>query len=258
MDTLSHLPLLEVQRRMRDAILTGESRALDGMLAAGAADPLGRLRIYRNNTFASLTEALMTTFPATVNLVDPRFFRFAADAFIRAYPPREPRLAAYGAAFPEFLSRFPAAASLPWLADVARLEWMLSAAGQVAEATPATPDILALPSGEPAAQLVLQPSLRFVLSRWPVEALWEANRRGPAADAFEMVRRHTRLQLRRRGEDVAIAELTPAAFSFRRALAFGRSLEAATARALGRDPRFDLTAELLGLFHAGLVTGSTP
>jgi hypothetical protein len=255
MDTLSHVPLLEVQRRMRDAILTGES-ALGGMLRAGAADPIGRLGIYRNNTFASLTEALMTSFPATVNLVDPRFFRYAADAFIRAHPPREPRLAAYGAAFPAFLSRFPAAANLPWLADVARLEWTLSAAGQVPEAAPATPDMLVLPSGEPAAGLVLQPSLRFVVSRWPVEALWEANRRGPAVEDFELMRRHTRLQLRRRGEDVAIAVLTPAVFSFRRALAAGHSLETAAARALGRDLLFDLTAEMLALFRAGLVIGA--
>lgn len=255
---LNHAPLLEVQRRMRDAILTGEFAALDGVLAAGPANPQGRLRIYRNNTLASLTEGLMTTFPATMNLVDPRFFRYVADAFIRADPPREPRLAAYGAAFPAFLSRFPAAANLAYLADVARLEWTLSAAGQVAEAAPAASDILALPSGEPAAGLILQPSLRFVVSRWPVDALWEANRRGPAAAAFELVRRQTRLQLRRRDEDVAIAALTPAAFSFRRALAAGRSLETAAARALGRDPRFDLMAELVGLFRAGLVIGTRP
>ena len=258
MDTLSHLPLLEVQRRMRDAILTGKPDALDGMLAAGAADPLGRLRIYRNNTFASLTEALMTGFPATVNLVDPHFFRYAADAFIRAHPPREPRLAAYGAHFPAFLSRFPAAAGLPWLADVARLEWMMGAAGQAPEAAPVASDILIRPSGEPVAGLVLQPSLRFVVSRWPVDGLWEANRRGPAAEGFELARRQTRLQLRRRGEDVAMAALAPAAFSFRRALASGRTLETAAARALGRDPLFDLTAEMLGLFRAGLVIGTTP
>ena len=258
METLSHAPLLEVQRRMRDAILTGQSGALEGLLAAGRADPISRLRIYRNNTFASLTEGLMTTFPATMNLVDRRFFRYAADSFIRAYPPREPRLAAYGAAFPLFLSRFPSAASLPWLPDVARLEWMLSAAGQVPESVPATPDILALPSGEPANVLVLQPSLRFVVSRWAVDALWEANRRGPAAETFELRRNPTRLQLRRRGEGVAIAALTPAAFSFRRALAAGRPLETAATRALGHDPLFDLTAELLGLFRAGLVIGTRP
>ena len=258
MDTLSHMPLLEIQRRMAGAILTGKSVALDGMLAAGRADPLGRLAIYRNNTFASLTEGLMTTFPATTNLVDPRFFRYLADAFIRAQPPREPRLAAYGASFPAFLSRFPAASGLPYLADVARLEWMLSAAGQVPELDCATSEILAGVSGDASVGLVLQPSLRFVLSRWRIDALWEANRRGPAAETFELARRPTRLQLRRRGDEVAIAALTPAAFGFRRALAAGRSLEAAAMLAIGCDAHFDLPAEILALFRAGLVIGTRP
>jgi hypothetical protein len=200
----------------------------------------------------------MTTFPATVNLVDPRFFRYLADAFIRAHPPREPRLAAYGAAFPAFISSFPAAKGLPYLADVARLEWTICAAGQIAEVDPAAPDILAAASGGPASGLVLQPSLRFLASRWLIDALWEANRRSPAAEAFDLARRPTRLQLRRRGEEVAIAALTPAAFSFRRALAVGRSLEAAAVRALGRDPLFDLPAEILSLFGAGLVIGTRP
>lgn len=250
--------LSELQCRMRDAILTGDVRALEGVLAAGRADPLNRLRIYRNNTFASLTEALMTTFPATVNLVDARFFRYAADAFIQAHPPCEPRLAAYGSAFPQFLSRFPAAANLTYLADVARLEWALRSAGQHAEAAAAIPGILKETCGHSPAGLVLQPSLRFVVSRWAIDALWEANRVAPASQTFELIRRPTRLQIRRRGDSVAMSALTRATFAFRHALATGRSLEMAAARALRRDPLFDLTFDLLGLFREGLVTGIRP
>ncbi|HEX6218255.1 MAG TPA: DNA-binding domain-containing protein [Sphingomicrobium sp.] len=246
--------LIELQRLMRDAILT-EGRGLENILAAGSADPVGRLGIYRNNTFASLTEALMTTFPATVNLLDARFFRYAADAFIRAHPPREPRLAAYGAAFPAFLSRFPASAGLAYVADVARLEWALRSAGQAAEAAPAAPGIL---SGKAPAWLLLQPSLRFIVSRWPIDALWEANRTRPAVETFALVRSPVRLQVRRRGDSVAIAPLTAAAFTFRRALAAGRPLETAANRALGRDHLFDLLAEVISLFRDGLVIDTRP
>jgi hypothetical protein len=248
--------LCELQCRMRDAILTGEAQALDGYLAAGLADPLKRLEIYRHNTFSSLTEALMTTFPATVNLVDARFFRYAADAFIRAHPPREPRLAVFGADLPAFLARFPAASGVPYLADVARLEWAVCSTGQVPEAAPASPDIMKHLCGQAPTGLVLQPSLRFLVSRWPVDVLWDANRTAPAMHQFELMRRPTRLQLRRRGDSVAIAPLTPSVFVFRRTLAAGWPVEMAASRALGRDPLFDLVAELLELFRNGLVIGT--
>src|SRR3712207_4569361 len=106
--------LEKIQSEMTRAILTGGSGTLAPHLVAGRADPASRFGIYRNNTFISLTEALAATFPATVRLLDARFFRFVAAEFIRRHPPRAPQLAGYGSEFPTFLARHPSCRGVPY------------------------------------------------------------------------------------------------------------------------------------------------
>ena len=73
----------------------------------------------------SLTRALMDNFPVTVAMVDERFFRFAADSFIRQHPPRDPRLGLYGRELPAFLAAMPELAAYPQVPAVAHLEWQI-------------------------------------------------------------------------------------------------------------------------------------
>ena len=246
--------LEQLQRDMTSAILTGESGMLASHLVADRTDATSRFGIYRNNTFLSLTEALIATFPATVRLLDARFFRFAAAEFIRRHPPRAPRLAAYGAGFPAFLARHPACRGVAYVADVARLEWAVAQALHAPEGKPLASSILSR-SGRAEIGLRLQPSLVFHASRWPVLALWRAQQ--PDRDgAFELSRRAARLSVHRAGETVRFIEYGPAEFAFRRALARGSSLEGAVRRALSRVPRFDLVAALVRLFGDDLVIGT--
>src|SRR4029450_8564106 len=79
----------------------------------------GRLQVYRNNTFSSLTAALKDSFPVVCRLVDERFFGYAAQEYIRIHPPRAPRLAEYGADFAGFLDGFEPVHHLAYLPDVA-------------------------------------------------------------------------------------------------------------------------------------------
>ena len=134
------LPLETLQRMMTASILSATSSRLGSELEAGKASPLGRLEIYRNNTLISLTEALKANFPVTVRLVDERFFRWVAQDFIRHHPPREPRLALYGAALPAFLATVPACRTVPYLAEVARLEWAICQSLQAEQLNPCSPE----------------------------------------------------------------------------------------------------------------------
>jgi hypothetical protein len=99
--------------------------ALTGVSGDGL-DPAALLSIYRNNTVISLTEALATTFPVVVRLVDRRFFDFAADSFIKDSLPTSRCLSEYDRNFPAFLSAFTPAAGLAYLPDAAELEWLIS------------------------------------------------------------------------------------------------------------------------------------
>src|SRR5262249_59736878 len=76
-----------------------------------------------HTTLATLPAVLEPAYPVVSALVDRRFFGYAADAFIRRHPPAGARLGEDGADVPEFLAAFPPCAHLPYLPDVARLEW---------------------------------------------------------------------------------------------------------------------------------------
>src|SRR5215469_2380529 len=136
------LPLREVQAVMRGALLDGEMGALVPHIEARELAE-ARIAIYRNNVFASLTEVLRGTFPAICRLVDDRFFAYAAHEFIRRHPPQRPCLAEYGAEFADFLAGFPPCGELPYIADVARLEWLLGAATTAGDAPSLAPAALA-------------------------------------------------------------------------------------------------------------------
>src|SRR5690349_20038490 len=96
--------LLEIQRRMHNAIVAdGAPRTLLPLLAGGR-DPQARLAIHRHHYRASLTRALLDTFPAVTWLVGERFATAAAQAFTREFPPSAPCIAEYGADYPAFLA----------------------------------------------------------------------------------------------------------------------------------------------------------
>lgn len=245
----------QLQSRMTQAIFKGHSAEIEDALVAGRADPARRFAIYRNNTFLSLTAHLKTVFPVTARLGDERFFAYAANEFIRRSPPREPRLSNYGAEFPKFLASFQASRATPILAEMARLEWTVQSA-LVANALPAIGLATLIEAGSEAAQarFDLQPGLNFVLSHWPLASLWAASGEVLAP----LARQQTRLAVWREGDSVRVVELSKARLALWRALARGLSLELAADRAVARDPSFDFTAELRGLFGAGLVTGIAP
>jgi hypothetical protein len=195
--------------------------------------------------FLSLTAHLRAVFPVTAGLGDERFFAYAAHQFILHSPPRDARLAVYGVAFPRFLSRFPACRHAPILAAMASLEWAIHSA-----LTSAQLPFLELAESTEASTLSLQPSLRFVVSRWPILGVW-ARRSEPQQ---KLPRRTSRIAVVRHDDDIRFFELSSARFAFWRSLAQRRGIEAAATRALARDAGFNLTDEILFLLRNRLVT----
>jgi hypothetical protein len=245
--------LQTLQSLMTRAILARDSAEIAKELTAGNADAGRRFAIYRNNTLLSLTRHLKTVFPVTMRLGDERFFDYAANAFITRHPPREARLAVYGGKLARFLATLPACRHAPILAAMARLEWAVHEALVSDEHKP-LPASAFRGEASAAQSVVLQPSLRFVLSRWPLLDLWS----GRARPDTPLPRKATRLAIMRHGDDIGFFELKPARFAFWRALQRGKTFDAAAARALARDPHIDLVNETLALFRQGLVTAISP
>lgn len=250
--------LRELQRDVRRALL---GRGADQAAAAVAEDGLtaqARLGIYRHHAFTTLTAALQATFPVVCRLVDERFFAYAADQYIRQDPPSGPCLYEYGATFPAFLAGFPACQGLPYLADVARLEWAMNRALHAPDHVPLEPAALQAQASEVNGNEVfsLDPSLSLVASPWPIHRIWRANQ--PEADAdttVDLTAGGIGLEVRRPGDDVVFRGLDPGVFAFRHALAEGHRLAQAVGRALAVDEAFDLPGTLAAIFQEGLLAG---
>lgn len=245
------LPLAELQASFSRALLEGGERALAGLVEGGPV----RIEIHRNNLFASLGAALADMFPAICRLVDARFFAYAAHEFVRRSPPERAVLSEYGAGFADFLADFPPCRALAYLADVARLEWLMARAATAADAVPLAAGALAgiAPEATPRLRLRLHPALGYLASPWPVDRIWRANRATGADETIDLAEGGVRLEIARQDGVVVMRPLDAASFAFRSALAQGETLEPAALAALVADPGFDLAAALALLFQDGAV-----
>ena len=258
--------LREIERDLRLALLGGDDAPARAAVRGDGLGPGARLAIYRHHVVTTLTAALQATFPVVCRLVDERFFAYAADRYIQVEPPAGPCLFEYGAGFADFLAEFPPCRSVPYLADVARLEWAMQRALHAPDAPPLPIRTIQGVAPELAASLTLtlDPSMSLLRSRYPIDRIWRANRPDvPEPPLVDLAAGEAWLEVRRHGDDVIVRALDPAAFTFRRALAGGADLAAATGEALAADPTFDLGPALVALFDDGLPialsrTPSTP
>jgi hypothetical protein len=137
-----------------------------------------RFAVHRNNVTVSLCDALAAVFPVVQAQVGEEFFRALARCYLRAEPPRSPILAHYGAGFAAFVAAFAPARALPYLADVARLEWAQLEALHAADAAPlpaAQWPALLQGVAEGGLRLRPHPSARWLDSPHPVFSLWAAH-----------------------------------------------------------------------------------
>ncbi len=244
--------LRELQAGFRAALLTDDEHVAAAVCADGLG-PGARLAVYRHHVFTSLTVALESTYPVVVRLVDPAFFRYAADRYIREQPPAGPCLSEYGASFPDFLARFPAARHLAYLPDVARLEWAMNAALHASDAAPVEPAALReLPA------VSLHPSVTLLHSPWPIDAIWLANQPGAPAAAVDLDAGDVRLQIWRAGDEVVFRALSHPEFTFAEALGRARRLEAAAEAALAADAGADLAALVRRLLDDEVIVSAQP
>lgn len=83
------------------------------------------LQVYRNSFVMGVSEALQATYPHTLSLVGEEFFNAVARQFILQQPPQENNIMAYGDGFSDFLKSLQQLAAMPYIAEMARFEWLL-------------------------------------------------------------------------------------------------------------------------------------
>jgi hypothetical protein len=244
--------LRETQARFAAALLGDGDPAATGVRADGL-DAAGRVAVYRHHVLTSLTAVLESTYPVVARLVDPRFFRFAADRYIRKHPPTSPCLFEYGATLPDFLDTFEPSRHLAYLPDVARLEWALNAAVHAADRAPIEPESL-----RDGLAVSLHPSVTLLHSAWPIDAIWRVNQAEAARGPVDLQDGGVRLQVWRLGDDAVFRTLSPGAFAFRRALAHTRRLDEAAGAALSAEPGVHLARLVREMLDEAVLVDCRP
>ncbi|MCB2022973.1 MAG: putative DNA-binding domain-containing protein [Burkholderiaceae bacterium] len=233
-----------------------------GLRAWNGSDPTARLAVYRNNVVSSLIDALADTCPVVHDLVGEAFFRAMAGVFVRQAPPRSRILAHYGESFAEFIEGFEPARSVPYLADVARLELAYVRAYHAADVEPVSEEAigLALASGDRIGELrlVCHPSVTVLRSSYAVVSLWAAHQGEGDRIAVDPDQAEAAIVLRQ-GLDVLVLRLAPGAAEFVAAIQQGRRLGDAAGAAMSAAAAFDLSASLrLLMSHAALTSIDLP
>ena len=245
------------------ALLASEPACPPGLVTWNGSAPDKRFAVYRNNVIVGLVDALADSFPVTQALVGEEFFRAMAREFVRAQPPRSPVLALYGEGFAGFIEDFPPVAGLPYLADLARLEYLRVMAWHAADVDAVSPQrigaVLADPDGLPQARLTLHPALFVLPSAHAVVALWAAHQADSPAQALASVdpAQAEAALLWRNGLEVEIRRVWRGTVLFIGQLQQAASLAEASAAATAADAEFDPAATLALLIRCGAITGVT-
>lgn len=251
------------QAALARALLDPDQPCPPGLRAWNGSDPTRRLAVYRNNVLSSLVDALAQTFPVVQQLVGDEFFRAMAAVFVRQAPPRSRILAHYGGDLPAFIEQFAPARSVPYLADMARLELARVNAYHAADAPALASEAvgLALASAERMAELRLRchPSLVVVDSHYAVVSLWAAHQgEGELLAMVDPDQAEAAIVLRL-GLDVLVLRAPPGSAEFVMAIGQGQNLGDAASRAASAHADFDLSATLaLLLGHDALTAIHLP
>lgn len=211
------------------AILGTDRSAAGSAVVGDAASAASRLGIYRTTALSGLVDALRLSYPITERVVGAEFFEQSALDFARRSPPEVPVLALYGADFPDFLRSLPTLAELPYVADVALLDWVVDQAGLVPSGHRTAGRSLLLATERGTAAIALAPSLRLLRLETSVRDIWLSLRAGDEDRLAGLDWRQGPqwLAVHHQGDDVEVTALTPACWRLCDALLLGEDLETA-------------------------------
>ncbi|GAB4350445.1 MAG: DNA-binding domain-containing protein [Immundisolibacter sp.] len=249
--------LSELQTGVVAAILQGDDTAAAHVRGAGLP-PTRRLAVYRNAVRVRLKDALADVYPVLRRLVGDDCFDGIANEYLRRYPPREGWLQSFGAHMAALCADLPVLAGLPYLADVARLEWARQRAWYAPSTAPIGAEAFsAVPASEQAAVcLDLRPGSTLLPSAYPIARIFEVNQPDYTGDdTVDLSQGHQTVLIIRRDTTVCVELLAPAEAALLTVLSKGETLGQALHAAVSTDP--DCAAGELLARHVAAGTFAT-
>jgi hypothetical protein len=246
--------LRELQSAFSAAVFGDDAHTAALLAHCGDSQPERGLAAYRRSVLANLAAAVRTTYPVVGAIVGEAFLEAAARHHARTRPSTSGDLNAYGSDFAEVLAVYPPADSLPYLPDVARLEWLVQSVYGREDAPPQDLSRLAATAPERWGDLHfrLDPAHAVLASRWPLARIWEVNQPGYDGDFQVDFELPQTVLIHRRTPDTAVEPLAAGEAVLLHALADGSTLGTAVEQAASEDG-FDLQSALQRFIATGLI-----
>jgi len=213
-----------------------------------------RIAVYRDGYPARVLEALREAYPAIANICGEGSFANLTRRYLRDREVSRSSLNDIGRRLPDHCALDPLATGLPFLADLARLEWEVLRAFHSRDWAAVDPTVFAAwdMSDWERAVFTLQPSVSVVRSPWPIRDLWEARRTPRGEIDIDLTDRPQTVLVRRNADDVDCVALPTHEAEVLESLSGGATL-AATLDALSES---DAAAADIGpMFSSWLAAG---
>lgn len=258
------------QQALLQAVLgAGDAAALSPHLPKDGAMRLRLwqrgLQAYRANGHALAERALAAAYPVLAELMGQENFSALARHFWTEHPPLRGDMACWGSELAEFVDAAPQLADEPYLADVARLEWLMHLAGSAEDVETDLPSFALLASGDPTpVTLVLGAGVALLASSYPVASIVNAHLLGQPSlqQAGERLREGgaEHALVWRQGFRPCMRSSTVAEHQLLSGLIAGEplvdALQAASMSGGSKTPAFDFNTWLAEAVQTGVVCGA--
>ncbi len=248
--------LTKLQHGFAADLWNNELNQLDGVILDGVLPAERLFQVYRNNFWISVRDVLSDIYNVVERLVGKQFFDFMTDRFLRHHPPRQGNLHQLGSELPIFLSNFKSVSELPYLSDIARLEWAYHQVFHAADSRRFNPQaLLGLPPNK-ISQLhfVLQTGSQLLCSSYPIFKIWKRNQEGnEGSQPIKLSEGGESVLVTRPQLEVELHNLDPVDAGFLQYLIAGHNLAQAAESAFRQSSDFDLQATLRRFFVSDVL-----
>ncbi len=175
------MELATLQQLFYDAVFEKNEAAwgqiCQQIVSTSTLTAVDRLKIYQKSVFGKLSRTLSRIYPVCQQLVGEGFFKIMALSYIHQYSSVSSNLGDYGEQFADFITQYPPATTLPYLSDIAQLEWHWHRIFTGIDHLPFNFKALEMipPTQWDAITFYLPPTTALLESIYPIHRIWEVN-----------------------------------------------------------------------------------
>lgn len=217
----------------------------------------GLMGIYQHSAIANITNSLRLSYPVIEKLVGKDFFQLMCKSYIVIHWPTTGNMDDYGESFSSFLAAFEQVKHLPYLEDVAHLEWLFHQSSLANDNSYFDWTRLVKVTSSDTLTFLLAPTVSIMRSATPVDKIWLMNQEN-APEISELSldgTSDTFIVLFRQGLKTEMMTIAESEFTFLQSIEKGLDFEATIESAKAVDADIAIDYCLKSYIELGIISG---